>query len=95
MRILRPIDGAITLQDLGDVDPSIARLTIGVPSIHRSPDGQRQYPALFHQMEAAVIDAVLRAAMAFGRHNKSFGSLHHRALGRRAFVQAAGPWTGS
>ena len=89
VRILKPVDGALTMQDLGDVDPSIARLTIGVPSIHRSPDGQRQYPALFHQMEAAVIDAVLRAAMAFGRHNKAFGSLHHRALGRRAFVQAA------
>ena len=88
VRILKS-DQATTLQDLGDVAPSIARLTIGVPSIHRSPDGQRQYPALFHQMEAAVIDAVLRAAMAFARHNNAFGSLHHRALGRRAFVQAA------
>jgi uncharacterized protein (TIGR02421 family) len=88
VRLLQPADG-MTLQDLRDVDPAIARLTIGVPTIHRSPDGQRQYPALFHQMEAAVIDAVLRAAMAFARHNKAFGSLHHRALGRRAFVQAA------
>nr|MBA3476935.1 DUF1704 domain-containing protein [Lautropia sp.] len=78
-----------TLQDLGNVDSTIARLTIGVPSIHRSPDGQRQYPALFHQMEAAVIDAVLRAAMAFSRHNSAFSTSHHRALGRRAFVQAA------
>ncbi len=88
VRILKPSE-TTTLQDLGDIDPSIARLTIGVPSIHRSPDGLRQYPALVQQMEAAVIDAVLRAAMAFARHNQAFGSLHHRALGRRAFVQAA------
>lgn len=88
VRILEPQDGP-SLQDLGAVDAQIARLVIGVPTIHRSPDGQRQYPALFHQMEAAVIDAVLRAAMAFARHHSAFGSLHHRALGRRAFVQAA------
>ncbi len=88
VRILKPEDGVV-LQELGDLHPSIARLTIGVPTIHRSPDGQRHYPALFHQMEAAVIDAVLRGAMAFARHGNVFGSLHHRALGRRAFVQAA------
>ena len=88
VRILRPED-RVSLQDLGDVDPVIARLTIGVPTIHRSSDGQRHYPALFHQMESAIIDAVLRAAMAFARHNNVFGALHHRALGRRAFVQAA------
>jgi uncharacterized protein (TIGR02421 family) len=88
VRILKTGDGP-GLQDLGDVDRGIARLTIGVPTIHRSPDGQRQYPALFHQMEAAVIDAVLRAAMTFARHNNAFSTLHHRALGRRAFVQAA------
>jgi hypothetical protein len=87
VRILK--QGPTTTQELGDVDPSIARLTIGVPSIHRSPDGQRQYPALFHEMEAAVIDAVLRGAMVFARHGKNFGRMHHRALGRRAFVQAA------
>ena len=27
--------------------------------------------------------------MAFARHGKNFGIMHHRALGRRAFVQAA------
>jgi uncharacterized protein (TIGR02421 family) len=88
VRILKPQDGP-SLRDLGAVDPEIARLVIGVPTIHRSADGQRQYPALFHQMEAAVIDAVLRAAMTFARHHNAFGPLHHRALGRRAFVQAA------
>jgi uncharacterized protein (TIGR02421 family) len=88
VRILKP-GQAPSLQDLGELHPSIARLTIGVPAIHRSPDGQREYPVIFHQMEAAVIDAVLRGAMAFGRHGKTLGTMHHRALGRRAFVQAA------
>jgi len=88
VRILKQGE-APPLHDLGDVDPSIARLTIGVPTIHRSPDGQHEYPAIFHQMEAAVIDAVLRAAMAFARHGNTFRNMHHRALGRRAFVQAA------
>jgi len=88
VRILRQGEAA-ALHDLNDVDPSIARLTIGVPTIHRSPDGQREYPAIFHEMEAAVIDAVLRAAMAFARHGNTFRTMHHRALGRRAFVQAA------
>ena len=88
VRILGPQVGN-GLQELGAVASEIARLAIGVPTIHRSPDGQRQYPALFHQMEAAVIDAVLRAAMTFARHHNIFGTLHHRAFGRRAFVQAA------
>jgi uncharacterized protein (TIGR02421 family) len=94
VRILQPEDGTsppigTTPHTLGTIDPAIPRLVIGVPAIHRSADGQRQYPALMHQMEAAVIDAVLRAAMAFARFNNVFGTLHHRALGRRAFVQAA------
>ena len=35
VRILQQSD-AVTLQDLRDVDPTIARLTVGVPTIHRS-----------------------------------------------------------
>ncbi|MEO6271026.1 MAG: flavohemoglobin expression-modulating QEGLA motif protein, partial [Lautropia sp.] len=89
VHLRRPDDGEPPLQELGPLDPAIARLSISLPAIHRSPDGERQYPALFHQMEAAVIDAVLRTAMDFARHNKTIGSMHHRALGRRAFVQAA------
>ena len=89
VKVARHADSDVTLQDLDDIDPRIARITIGLPAVHRSPDGLKQYPGLFHQMEAAVIDAVLRAAMAFGRSIGDFGSMHHRALGRRAFVQAA------
>ncbi|MGE0803149.1 MAG: flavohemoglobin expression-modulating QEGLA motif protein [Lautropia sp.] len=82
------------LFELGPIDPRIARIAISVPAIHRSPDGTRQYPALFHQMEAAVIDAALRGAMAFlrsdpGERNQALTRMHHRGLGRRAFVQAA------
>lgn len=89
VQVARHADATVTLQDLGDVDPRIARITIALPAVHRSPDGLKLYPGLFHQMEAAVIDAVLRAAMAYGRSNGDFGTMHHRALGRRAFVQAA------
>jgi uncharacterized protein (TIGR02421 family) len=73
--------------DAGGAAVDAERLLVTIPPIHRGPDG-RPYPRLAHDLAAALGDAVLRAAAAF-MEGGSAPALHHRALGRSAFLAAA------
>lgn len=73
-------------------------VSLGVPQIHRIPgDRRRVYSQVYHHIESAVHDALLRSAARFvalaaadappgqGRADRP----HYRSLGRSRFVQAA------
>lgn len=64
------------------------RLSITIPPIHRAPDG-RLYPQLTHDLAAAIIDSLLRAAAAFMGATANRPPPHFRSLGRSAFLAAA------
>ena len=64
------------------------RISVVVPQIHRAADGQL-YPQLTHDLAAAVIEALLRAAAAFIAATSREAPVHHRSLGRSAFLAAA------
>ena len=64
------------------------RLSVTVPQIHRAPDG-RLYPELTHDLAAAMIDAILRAAAAYMGATSNRAPPHFRTLGRSAFLAAA------
>jgi uncharacterized protein (TIGR02421 family) len=66
----------------------VERLSLKVPQIHRRPDGG-DYPAIAHDLSAAIGDALLRAACAFLDDGKTPVPDHYRALGRSAYIAAA------
>jgi len=64
------------------------RLLLGVPQIHRAPDG-RIYPQLTHDLVAQLVDSILCAAAAFIGEVSQARPPHFRSLGRSAFITAA------
>jgi uncharacterized protein (TIGR02421 family) len=64
------------------------RIHLSLPQIHRAPDGTL-YPQLTHELAIALTDAILRAAAAYMAAAGSSPPLHHRSLGRSAFLKAA------
>lgn len=72
---------------LNEID-GVERLSLRVPQIHRRPDGG-DYPAIAHELSAALDDALLRAACAFLDDGKTEVPGHYRALGRSAYIAAA------
>lgn len=64
-------------------------LSLGVPQVYRVPGDERIYPQVFHALEAGVFDALLQAFSAFLEATGRKAPRHHRALGRRSFVEAA------
>jgi len=78
----RPFD-----QALNEVE-GVERLSLGVPQIHRRPDGG-EFPAIAHDLSTSFGDAILRAACAFLDDGKAKAPSHYRALGRSAYLAAA------
>jgi hypothetical protein len=79
-----PLPGGLTGTMTG-----VSWLRLGLPQIHRVPGEQRHYPEIFHALEAAVFDALLRCFAEFIGSTGSKPPPHHRALGRRSFLAAA------
>ena len=77
------VDGAPSAE-AGEAD----RIVLRLPQIHRSPDGTL-YPQLTRELAIALIDAILRSAAAFMAAGGKPRPLHHRSLGRSAFLSAA------
>ncbi len=74
-------------QMLNRID-EVERLSLRVPQIHRRRDGG-EYPAIAHELSAAIGDALLRAACAFLDDGTTEVPIHYRALGRSAYLAAA------
>ncbi len=72
----------------------VSWLSLGIPQIYRVPGDQMIYPQIFHQLEIAVYDALLRAVAAFvataGPEQEAHSrKLFHRSFARRGFIQMA------
>ncbi|SFV28047.1 conserved hypothetical protein [Devosia crocina] len=68
--------------------PAIPTLTLRLAPIYRTPDGTATYPQLHEQMVANLVDASLQALAAFAEASTSLAVSTHRALGRKAFIDA-------
>lgn len=68
--------------------PALPFLTVRFAPIYRAPDGDAVYPQLHEQVVANVVDAGLQALAAFVDATKSLAISTHRALGRKAFIDA-------
>ncbi|HET7710190.1 MAG TPA: tyrosine/phenylalanine carboxypeptidase domain-containing protein [Sphingomicrobium sp.] len=76
------------VEALADSSDRISHLSLGLPHIHRSPDGDL-YPQMFRDMSVRTGDALLKAACAFADITGQNPPAHYRALGRSAFLSAA------
>lgn len=65
-------------------------LTIRFAPIYRIPESENIYPDLRERVVANIFDAGLQAVAAFLKSTKTLEFPTHRALGRRAFVDAVG-----
>lgn len=63
-------------------------LTLRFAPIYRVPESEAVYPQLHEQLVANLVDSGLQAAAAFVESTKSLAISSHRALGRRAFIDA-------
>ena len=64
-------------------------IRLALPHIHRTPDGDDIYPQIFHDLQVAAFDAILKAACTFMEHSKLDAPAHYRSLGRSSFIDAA------
>lgn len=71
----------------GELDQT-DRIHLCLPQIHRAPDGTL-YPQVTHDLSIALNDAILRSAAAYMAAAGTSPPLHHRSLGRSAFLKAA------
>ncbi len=63
-------------------------LAVRFAPVYRQPGGDQIYPELHDQLVSILFDASLRAIARFGEVKKILQPKTHRALGRRAFVDA-------
>ena len=63
-------------------------LTLRFAPVYRTPDGKATYPQLHEQMVGNLVDSSLQALAAFAAATKSLAISTHRALGRKAFIDA-------
>lgn len=68
--------------------PGIPALTLRFAPIYRVPESDAVYPELRDRLVANIVDAGLKAVATFAEQTKSLALSSHRALGRRAFVDA-------
>lgn len=73
---------------LGRLLPKLPFLTLRFAPIYRVPETDAVYPQLIEQLVANLVDAGLQAIAAFAGETKALAISNHRALGRRAFVDA-------
>ena len=70
------------------LDPRLARIAVDFAPIYREPKTGRLYPDLRRRLVAAVSEALLRGCAAFLAAAGASSPPTHRALGRRAFIEA-------
>ncbi|WP_171033126.1 flavohemoglobin expression-modulating QEGLA motif protein [Qipengyuania marisflavi] len=70
-------------------DCGCAHVSLGLPQVHFQSDGKSIYPLLFHDLAVGVFDALLKSAYRFIESEELACPVHHRALGRRTFLDAA------
>lgn len=68
--------------------PRQSMLTLRFAPIYRVPESDAVYPQLHEQLVANLVDSTLQAIAAFTDSTKSLAISSHRALGRRAFIDA-------
>ena len=68
--------------------PALPFLTVRFAPIYRAPESEAIYPQLREQVVANLVDAGLQALAAFAETTKSLAISSHRALGRKAFIDA-------
>ena len=68
--------------------PELSVMTLRFAPIYRVPESDAVYPQLLEQLVGNIVDAGLQAAAAFADSTKSLAISTHRALGRRAFIDA-------
>lgn len=73
---------------LASLAPSIGILSVRFAPIYRQPESDAIYPDLRERLVANIFDALLQGAAAFARLEGSLDLATHRALGRRALVEA-------
>lgn len=77
------------IAELAASRPGLSCVSLGLPQVYRIPREERIYPQVFHALEAGVFDALLQAFSAYLHATGRRAPKHHRALGRRSFVDAA------
>lgn len=87
-QIARPKHADDPAARLARLLPGLASLTIRFAPIYRVPESDAVYPELRDRLVANMVDAGLRAVAAFAQDTGSLAPASHRALGRRAFVDA-------
>lgn len=68
--------------------PKLPVLTLRFAPIYRVPESEAVYPQLHEQLVANLVDSSLQAIASFVDATKSLAISSHRALGRRAFIDA-------
>lgn len=76
------------VEELADSSDRVSHVSLGLPHIHRSPDGDL-YPQMLRDLSVRTGDALLEAACAFTELTGQEPPAHYRALGRSAFLSAA------
>jgi len=69
--------------------PDCTLISISLPRIYETHDGNGTYPQLFHDLAVAAFDALLKTVCAFMTEAGLDTPRHYRALGRSAFIDAA------
>ncbi|SEQ36904.1 conserved hypothetical protein [Devosia sp. YR412] len=87
-QIARPSLADDMAAKLARVMPKLSVMTLRFAPIYRVPESDAVYPQLREQLVANIVDAGLQAAAAFAESTKSLAISTHRALGRRAFIDA-------
>lgn len=86
---IEPLDASPAAAQTAKSHPGCGMISLALPHIHLTNDGQHIYPQIFHDLQVAVFDALLKAACAFMENRKLGPPTHYRALGRSSFVDAA------
>lgn len=68
--------------------PKLPVLTMRFAPIYRIPASEAFYPELMERLVANLVDAGLQAVAAFVQSTRSLAISSHRALGRRAYIDA-------
>lgn len=89
-RVTRPELADDPAANLARLMPRLAWLTTRFAPVYQVPETDGVYPQLLESLVANLVDAGLRAVAAFAATTKSMAISSHRALGRKAFIDAVG-----
>lgn len=86
---IEPLNGAPAASRIDQNHTNCGMISLALPHIHIMPEGHDIYPQIFHDLQVAIFDALLKAACAFMESGKLRPPVHYRVLGRSSFVDAA------